>query len=94
MNPAQGVAKHSRLQQSLHRIIDSGKHCITNKGEDDGVGMQRSYSAEARVLQIEIENRIKKLDGCQQAYCHSYNAENDGRYNEEFYDLIVVVDFL
>jgi len=93
MNPAQCVAKHSGFQQSLHGVVHSGKHGITNEGKDDGIGMQRSDAPECGVLQIEVENGIHQLKSSGETNQHTHQSKDDGGDDEGFYNFIVVTKF-
>src|SRR5204863_7912384 len=93
MYPAQRITEHARLEQTLHRIVYTSKHGISNEREYDRIGVQWANTTERRVLCIEVEDGIKQLDGRCESHQHTHESEYDGDDDECFYDLIVVTEF-
>ena len=74
MYPTQCVAEHPGLEQSLHGIINPGKHGVAYKCENDCVCVEWAYPAKSRVLCVKIEDWIKELNGGGKTYEHPYEA--------------------
>jgi hypothetical protein len=87
---AQGLREHRRLEQTLHGVVDPGEDRVARKGEDDGVGVERSQPAEGEKRQLEVEKGRRQLEGDDHAHQHAHDAPDQGHQRESADDGIVV----
>ena len=88
----QRVAEHSRLQETLHRIVDAGEADVAGEGEDHGIGVQGTQSTEGRPGQPEVGGPPGELEGDDHPHEHAYNSPNRRREEEFSDDVVIIID--
>ena len=94
VEPAQKIAEHARLAQALQGIINPHEHAVAHKGEDHGVGVQRTQSPEGRELKVQVQVWPKKLGSDEQAGAESDQAPDHGGDRESPDNPVVVFEGL
>ena len=76
------IAREARLHKPLRRVVDAGEHHVADKGEDDGVGVERAESAETQPGLAEVGLPEVELGRDEHADEHADGAPDDGCEHE------------
>src|SRR5690606_26941948 len=94
MQFAELIAVHPGLAQPLKRVVHAHEDTIAHKGKDHSVGMHGTYPPECGFGGVEVQDRIHKLQCCQQTGEHAHDTPEDGSVSEPFHNFVVVVEFV
>ena len=88
----QKIARQPGLHEPLRRIVHAREHHVAHKGEDHGVGVQRTNPTKRQPRHIEVQLPVAKLGGDHHTDQHAHGPPEHGGQEKLADDLVVEFD--